>query len=98
MVKSDLQGGTVSINNSGYDCTVGTFTKQDVLINGGISPKMMGDVQLLLRDLPSDLKNGLGLQITVIPNVGKVRQCQLHATQNSGPFINIMLWDVNEGA
>lgn len=98
MVKSDLQGGTVSINHVAYDCTVGTFTKQDVLVNGGVSPRMLGDVQVLLGDLPADLNLSLGLKITVVPNTGKVRECQLQFTQNSGNYISLMLWDANNKA
>ncbi len=97
MAKSDLQGGTLSIANTAYDCNVGTFTKQDVLVAGGVSPKMMGDVQVLLEDI-GDLDLKLGLQITVIPNLGKVRQCKLHSTQNAGNHVNILLWDINESA
>lgn len=98
MVKSDLQGGTVSLNHVAYDCTVGAFTRQDVLVPGGISPKMAGDVQVLLTDLPADLDLKLGLKLTVVPNVGKVRECQLSITQNSGNYINLLVWDVNQSA
>jgi hypothetical protein len=98
MVKSDLQGGTLSINNSAYDCTVGGFSRQDVFMNGGISPHTMGDAQVLLSDLPSDIDLGVGKKLTVIPNTGKVRQCQIHSTQNTGNHISILLWDLNEGA
>ena len=98
MVKSDLQGGTLHFGNAAYDCTVGTFTKQDVLVSGGISPMMMGDVQVLLEDLPPDTDLKLGLDLTVIPNTGKLRECKLHSTQHAGNLINILLWDINEAA
>jgi len=98
MVKSDLQGGTVSIRNVAYDCTVGTFSKQDILVSGGISPHMIGDVQILLSDLPVGLEFTLGLDVTVLPNTGKARDCKIHSTQNAGNHINLILRDVNEGA
>ena len=98
MVKSDLQGGTLNFLNAAYDCTVGTFQKQDMLVSGGITPMMIGDAQIALADLPADFELTLGLKITVIPNTGRVRQCQLHSTQNSGPLINLLLRDINEGA
>ena len=97
MVKSDLQGGTLHFANAAYDCTVGTFTKQDVLGDGSI-PMMLGDAQILLDDLPAGFELKLGMDIVVMPNTGRVRNCKLHSTQNSGPLINIILRDINEGA
>lgn len=98
MQESDLQGGKVTIANQDYDCAVGTFEKRDVFSGSGVVQKMMGDVQVLFADLPTELELSVGLQITVTPNSGKVRECQLHATQNAGNYVNIMLEDINEGA
>lgn len=98
MIKSDLQGGTVSINNAAYDCTVGTFTQHDDLLQIGVSPKMMGDVQVLLADLPANLSLDHGLELTVMPNSGKIRQCRINSTQNQGNLVSILVWDDNEGA
>ncbi len=97
MVKSDLQGGTVSILNVAYDATIGTFTRQD-LLTGGVSPHLTGDVQVLLTDFPPGFKFALGLDILVVPNTGIVRRCKLESTQNSGSHINIRLIDQNNAA
>lgn len=98
MVKSDLQGGTVSILNNAYDATIGTFTRLDNFITGGVSPHLTADIQVLAADLPIGLELTLGLDIVVIPNTGKVRNCKLESTQNSGPHINIRLIDKNNAA
>lgn len=98
MVKSDLQGGTVSILNTAYDATIGTFTRMDSFVTGGVSPHLTGDVQVLLADFPVGFKFTLGLDVVVVPNTGIVRQCKLESTQNSGPHINIRLIDKNNAA
>lgn len=101
MVKSDLQGGTIHFNNTAFDATIGTFSKEDVFVGAGVSPRMMADVQVLLTDLDAAALSTIekvGLDITVMPNTGKVRYCKLQATKNSGNHISIILWDVNEKA
>jgi hypothetical protein len=97
MVKSDLQGGTISILNTAYDATIGTFTRMDVF-GSGVSPHLTGDVQVLMADFPAGFKFTLGLDVVVVPNTGSVRQCKLESTQNSGPHINIRLIDKNNAA
>ena len=98
MVKSDLQGGTVNIGNATYDCTIGIFAKRDILINGGISPMMIGDVQVALEDFQDDFTFSFGLNVTVVPNTGKTRQCTLFTTDYSGPLVTLNLHDAYEGA
>ena len=100
MVKSDLMGGTIHVNNATYDCTVGTFEKRDMFRadGGGITPMTVGDCQVVAADLPVNFNFSLGLKLTVIPNTGKLRECQVHSSQHSGPLINLLLRDVNEKA
>ena len=98
MVKSDLQGGTVSLGNAAYDCTVGIFSKRDVMVSNGISSMLIGDVQVALEDFPDGMEFTLGLEVTVVPNTGKTRQCTLFTTDYSGPLVILNLHDANESA
>jgi hypothetical protein len=98
MVKSDLQGGTVSLGNAAYDCTIGIFSKRDVLVNGGVSPMMIGDVQVALEDFPDGTEFRFGQNVTVVPNTGKTRQCTIFTTDYSGPLVVLNLHDQNDGA
>jgi hypothetical protein len=100
MVKSDLQGGTAQYNGTAYDCTVGTFVKRDQFgqEGGGISPSMMGDVQIRACDLPPGTVLGIGQFVNVMPNTGALRQCKIHQWKYVGPLIDLLLVDLNEKA
>ena len=96
MVASDLQGGAVTFGNNDYDCTAGTFSVQQVLNAGGFSPMLLGDVQIARADLPDQLIFHTGQAITVTPNTGPVRQCQIHAIKDMGVLVDLTLCDANE--
>ena len=98
MVKSDLQGGTASLLSAAYDCTIGLFSKRDMLVDGGVRPMMIGDIQLALADLPDGLALAFGTRVTVVPNTGRARQCTLYTADYSGPLVVLTLHDANEGA
>lgn len=99
MTESDVQGGTVTFGDKTYPCTVGLFSVRDMLVNGGITPMMIGDVQIALEDVPEAKRIfPVGLKVTVTPKTGKVRFCTLFTTDYSGPFVVLNLHDANEKA
>ena len=96
MVKSDLQGGTVTFLNQDFDATVGTFEQRDVFSGAGVVPMLLGDVQLATADLPPDITFNVGMKLTVTPATGNPRDCRLHAVAYSGPVVSLTLHDENE--
>lgn len=98
MQKSNLQGGKVTILGVDYPATIGTFSKRDVFVNGGISPHMMGDAQVLFSDLPPTVDLGIGKFLDTTDGFGKIRNCKVHETANCPNYVSIQLWDLNEGA
>lgn len=103
MQQSDVQGGKI-IFSPGQNlplltqpCTVGAFARLDDYSNG-VSPHLTGDAQILISDLPPNFEFNLGDFVTVLPNSGNPRKCKIHSSHYDGPRVNLVLWDLNEGA
>jgi hypothetical protein len=98
MVQSDLQGGELVIGDATYDCTVGTFAERDVLVDGGVSPMLLGDAQVAIADFVAGFKFYRGLALTVKPNTGAQRKCDIQSAEHQGPLVNLVLHDIHQGA
>jgi hypothetical protein len=59
---------------------------------------LLGDVQVALEDFPDATEFPFGLQVSVIPNTGKTRQCTVFTADFSGPLVVLTLHDKNQGA
>lgn len=100
MVESDLQGGLITYANSDFDCTVGTFSIQQVLSpeGGGFTPMLLGDITVAREDFPEGTVFRTGQAVIARPNSGPVRNCKIYSIDDSGPLIKLTLRDQNQGA
>jgi hypothetical protein len=98
MTKDPLQGGFATYGGVTYDCAIGTFEIRQMLIEGGFSNLMLGDIQLAADDLPDGTKFKSGQNVTVTRNTGQVHQCQIFSVSTLGVLLHLTLRDLSEGA
>lgn len=99
MQQSDLQGGTLTFNATPYPCTIGAFTVEQRLKpdGGGFSPMLTSQASVANDDLGSvTLKRGQF--VTVTPNRGTARECQIESVVDTGAILLINLLDKNQNA
>ena len=81
-----------------YPATVGQFTVQGVLKDGGFSPRLMGQVIIRKSILPAGTYFKTGQKITATQAGGSVRACQVETIEDTFTEWRLNLWDVNEKA
>ena len=99
MVASDLQGGTVTYAGAdipAIPATVGTFRVQELLTEGGLTPTLIGDVQVATADIGAIVFKS-GQKITVTPKLGAARSCKIVEVVPTGALIHLTVSDVNQG-
>ena len=96
MVASDLQGGAVTYAGGDFPCTVGTFRVQELLTEGGLTPTLIGDVQVATADIGTAVFKS-GHKITVTPKLGAARSCKIVEVVPTGALIHLTVSDVNQG-
>lgn len=106
MVQSDLQGGTLTIDNQDYPATISNFTVQQILRadGGGFTPSTMATAKIARADFPTTSDGATifplhtGQNITATPSIGPARACRLESYDDMGALLQLTLRDVNQGA
>lgn len=100
MLRSDLQAGVARYANADFPCTIGVFTIQQILTadGGGLTPVLMGTLEIAKGDLPDQLQFRSEQPIIVTPKIGIARNCRIHSLTDTGPLWQLTLKDLNQGA
>jgi len=87
-----------SVPEAQYPATIGQFVVQQVLKDGGFSPRLMGQAILRKSILPAGTYFKTGQKITATQAGGSVRSCQVDSIEDTFTEWRLNLWDVNEKA
>lgn len=99
MLQSDLQGGSLAFNGRVFPATIGAFTIDQRLRpdGGGFSPLLTGQASIAFEDL-GDTVFKRGQFVTVAPNTGSSRDCQIESVVDTGAIVTLNLLDKNQNA
>ncbi len=98
MADNEIMGGTVTYGGQEYPATIGVFAIQQVLDDGGLSPKLLASVTVSRGDFPGGTRFKSLDAVRVSPNRGPQRNCFIHSIDDSGGLVTLTVHDANEGA
>ena len=93
----DLNGNAIDSTNE-YPATIGEFVVKQVLIEGGFSPRLMGQAIVRKSVLPPGAAFLSGQLLIAKQIGGSVRTCMVQEVEDVFTEWRLNLWDQNQGA
>lgn len=97
-VSGDPGENTITTAGGTFQAIVGQFIRRDVLINGGVSMHLIGEVIVQKSAMPIGTVFSLNQEVIARPIGGGCRKCAIFGVDYTFTEWRLQLWDQFEGA